>query len=325
MALAAAKRCTSCRRRISGRFIESDKGAFCSNRCYSKTLPPCDTCGKRLTGRYLTLEDKKFCSQKCYESVLPRCELCERPVNAHSRIDGHVFCQRCASGSRCAECMLPFRRGLRFADGRAVCQDCGKSAVADAAEAAKLYVHAQRDHFRITKLKSAAAPKLKLVDRTQLRELMGFGPNPPSHGMVARGYYRRSESQFVTKNFLGRVIEEKKTVVKTIFALHGMRRDNFLATVVHELTHDMIAEQFPAVGETPLWVQEGVCQYVAATYCRQSKFADTLRQLEESPDPTYGDGYRYFKRTFGDNNYSGLLRWLRSTAPARAPAQPPKK
>ena len=140
-----------------------------------------------------------------------------------------------------------------------------------------------------------------------------------THGAKAvRGFYSRETVTDVYKNFFGKEVDRKESVSEQIHILSHQRPDNFMATAIHELTHDLIADHYPRLKDAPDWVHEGICQYVAATYCRKFQFGDALHVIETSPNPVYGDGYRYFKKTLGDNNWAGLKNWmLNSPVPSR--------
>jgi len=89
------------------------------------------------------------------------------------------------------------------------------------------------------------------------------------------------------------------------------------------LTHDLIAELFPEItDDLPGWIEEGICQYTAAAVCKRNGFAAALNKIETCPDEEYGDGYRYFKRLFGTDNWAKLAKWIRETDLQQLPCRP---
>jgi hypothetical protein len=287
------------------------------------TLDGCNHCGIKLKGRYIISEKKKFCSNACLESILPQCEVCEKPLIRRLTIKGHVFCDLHAKSPRCTACQLPFLRGGELPDLRHVCETCNKIVIYDMVEAMKLFRIARQELYRITARKSRQIPKLKLVGRDQLNKRTNLRVDQQD-GLQLNGFYHRTETTRTSRNGFGKTTTAKK-VEKTIYILYALSPDTFLTTAVHEFTHDMIAEFFPHLDGLPLWAEEGICQYVAVLLCRKRDFADQLESIQTSPDRIYGDGYRYFEKKVGPNNWSGLLQWMKHTDPKKLPAGAPKQ
>jgi hypothetical protein len=318
----AARNCSSCAKSIKGRYITSGIKAYCSQTCFVTTLDECNHCGIKLKGRYIISEKKKFCSNACLESILPQCEVCEKPLIRRLTIKGHVFCDLHAKSPRCTACQLPFLRGGELPDLRHVCETCNKIVIYDMVEAMKLFRIARQELYRITARKSRQIPKLKLVGRDQLNKRTNLRVDQQD-GLQLNGFYHRTETTRTSRNGFGKTTTAKK-VEKTIYILYALSPDTFLTTAVHEFTHDMIAEFFPHLDGLPLWAEEGICQYVAVLLCRKRDFADQLESIQTSPDRIYGDGYRYFEKKVGPNNWSGLLQWIKRTDPKKLPATAPK-
>lgn len=321
-AAAWARNCAVCGRTIKGRYIVgSDGKAYCSRRCFEKSLPTCAVCGKRLHGKFLTANGKTYCSEKCWKTTLPVCELCGRHTAATVTIDGHVYCPQHGNGPRCASCGLPYLQGKHLKDGRTLCLKCFGQGVFKREAAAKLYRRARREQTRLTGDVLVPVPVLRLVGIKRLNALLSKYLGNSSRSI--RGFYDRRE-ETTTSRLLGRVVSKEQEVHKTIYILYGLGPKDFLATAVHETTHDWLWEKHPEVGKAPLWVAEGICQYAAATVCRRLGYRNCLREIEQSRDPVYGDGYRYFANLLGPDNWSKLEAWLRAGNPARVPDQAPK-
>ena len=318
----AARNCGTCAKSIKGRYITSGNKAYCSQTCFVTTLDECDHCGIKLKSRYITSEKKKFCSNACLESILPQCEICEKPLIRRHTIKGHAFCDLHAKSPRCTACQLPFLRGGELPDLRYVCETCNEIVIYNMEEAMKLFRLARQELYQITARKSRQIPKLKLVGRDRLNKLTNLRVDQQD-GMQLNGFYHRTETTRTSRNGFGKTTTAKK-VEKTIYILYALSPDTFLTTAVHEFTHDMIAEFFPHLDGLPLWAEEGICQYVAVLLCRKRDFSEQLESIQTSPDRIYGDGYRYFEKKLGPNNWSALLQWMKRIDPKKLPAAAPK-
>lgn len=319
--VAEVLRCATCGRRVSGRYLTASGKAYCSEVCFEKTLPQCPVCGRRVKGKHPVSEGVHYCSDACYERTLPRCEICGLPVRRGATVDGHVYCAEHADLPRCSNCGLPSAHTIPLEDERRLCRVCMKAAVFDLKVGERLYREAEDLVFNATRLRSPTRPVLRLAWLTEIRERLSYETDSR---MVQRGLYSRTVTTTRKTNIFGRVVEEVREIDETVYLLHGMAPRTMLITAAHELTHDLIAEEFPEVREdAPLWVEEGICQYVAAMVCRQRGFTDILEEIESCPDPVYGDGYRYIKRRAGAYNWSALVHWVRTNDLSRLPRSAP--
>jgi hypothetical protein len=217
---------------------------------------------------------------------------------------------------------LPFAKGYELDDGRKVCAGCHPRLVYDADQAWTLY-QAARDQVRaVTGLQSPTLPRLELVGLERMPE----GRRQFDEGSkIQRGMYERRVTTTTTKNLLGMKLGESKSIVEAVLILFALSRDEFIATAAHELTHDLLAEQFPEIAESaPDWVEEGICQYVSAMVCRRNSFTDMLNDIETSTLPDYGRGYRYFKRQCGDDNWPAVVKWMHTTDLSKLPSELPE-
>jgi len=319
-AQAAAQRCSVCRRKVGRKYLTAGGKTLCSDRCYRKTLPQCSVCGKRISGKFVTAEGKKFCSSKCFETTLPVCEICGVRLRKAMTMEGRLYCEPHAKGPLCCGCGLPFRTGRELPDTRSICDACNERAVHDLDAASRLYAKAREEVRRVTGLRSNTLPRLELVGLDRMPEALR---KLKQASVVQRGQYKRSTQTTTTKNLLGWKLKEKTNVEERVMILYALGPDEFMSTASHELTHDLLAEFFPQIPDVaPSWAEEGICQYVAATVCRGQGFKAQLKQIETSPHPEYGDGYRYFKRCFGDNNWRAISAWMRTTDLKQLPAAP---
>lgn len=302
-------RCEVCGKRIEERYVRQGDRVFCSKRCYESTLPVCAACGRRITGTYLTHDGRTYCSDRCFERTLPTCEICGRRLREVYTLAGHTYCRQHAESPRCFHCGLPFGRGKRLQDGRHICERCDHGLIYRHAAGERLFRQAIRDVQMITGLKSPTPPPFDLVGLGDM-DLERWQSHVGT--VVERGRYRRLTNTTEARNVFGRVMRRDVKVAERIRILYGLRADQFRSTAVHELMHDIIAEYFPEVSaDSPMWVEEGVCQYVSAIMCRRHGFEKELRDIESSPHPVYGSGYRFFRHHFGATNWGAVAGWLR--------------
>jgi len=314
-------RCASCGGEIRGRYLHGENGNYCSQACFDKTLPACAACGRRCGGQHLVMKGVDYCSRACLETRLPHCELCGKALEKSIVIGTHTFCEPHAAGPKCWKCQLPFARGSKLKDGRHVCAACDRGALYNLADARPHLDQARHEVWRITGFRSPTVPELALVG---LDDFTRISRSTPAAGMMQRGLYRRETETTTERNVFGRVRHRHEEVTETLYILYGLAPHEFVATAAHELTHDLLAEKYPRLGEnTPAWVQEGICQYVSAAVCLLNGYYDELKAIEDSPDPDYGGGYRFFKNKFSDGRWSSLARWLDTADLAALPARPP--
>lgn len=320
---AASKRCSVCETKIRGRYLTVGEQVFCSKKCHHTILENCSQCDKKLAGKFIVSEDKKYCSKHCFETTLPECEICAEKLMHRHIINGHIFCEYHMKGPHCGSCQLPFARGGELPDKRHICEKCNETAIYDIDDGMPLFRRARFVLHKITGNKSPQIPKLRLVGRDKLEEMNNV-TSITHDSMHLNGFYRRTETERNMRNGFGRVVKSSLDVKKTIYIAYALTPNTFLATAVHEFTHDMISEFYPDLQEAPLWVQEGICQYLAAIVCNESGYKDELGSIESSPDNVYGDGYRYFKRTLGAHDWPAMLKWIQAADVEKLAADVPR-
>ncbi len=306
--------CSVCRQTIKGKYVRFPDGSV---RCL-KCLPKCAVCGKRVSGKHYRHKGKRYCSMKCFETILPKCELCSSPMKSWKKIQDHRFCQRCAKLPRCSECMLPMVKGKKYKDGRMVCPTCSKFVITDHDKAKAYYLRARRELEKVTGHKTAIIPELRLVSAHEIAKTVKNQLQYMPSGVV-RGFYQRTETFEEGRE------DKPLKVTREILMLYGMRANNYVVTGVHEFTHDLISEKFARIKQAPAWVQEGICQYTAYVVARKYKLEKYYRAIELHPGEAYGDGFRYFVRNFGPDNWEDIETWIRTVDVDKIPAKAPKK
>lgn len=317
-------KCDECGRRVGPRHIRVGDKAYCGEACLTRSLPTCSVCHKRIKGQYKVLNGKKYCSQACMDTAVPKCERCRAPLYQSMIINGHKFCLECGEKPTCWGCRLPKPLTKKLSDGRLLCADCARGAVLSQEKAEELYMIARHEQKRVTGIVSPTTPTLRLVGQDVLK---AEAPKNADLDAVQWGVYRR---EVTTRGIRGMFNKPPPTetvhVSEVVFILGGLNRQNFITTAAHEFTHDLLAENYPDIAaKAPDWVEEGICQYVAAGVCLLNGWFNELKAIELAPDNDYGGGYRFFKRKFGDADWEEVVDWMNTVDVAQLPVVPPQK
>ena len=241
-----------------------------------------------------------------------------------STIEGHKFCDKCIDKPRCFECGVPARKGIKFNDDRRVCDRCQKDLLTKERDFKLVHLKAQKELKTITGELTAVAPALKLADLTEMMKLNGVKGKATGDPRL-RGFYYRMEQYATGRDARGRRFQRLEKVTRKIYMLHAMSPENAIITAIHENTHDLMAEHYKPTVKAPLWVQEGLAQYTASIFARRNKMTRQIESIRKHPSPDYGSGYRYFQKKFGDDNWSGVAKWLKSTDVTKLPKKSPVK
>jgi hypothetical protein len=243
-------------------------------------LPVCVGCGDTIgPGKYI--QDNWGASYHTQHANLKRCFYCARGIST-----------------------LNTGGGVRYSDGRDVCNICQQTAVTsqseaeEAADRIRTRMEAWGLHFDYGQIPIA------LVDQTTLDRQFGR----------SMGRHEGKISGLTTKKWrkdrTGKITEREVT----ISMLYGLPLEVYEKTVAHELMHawmflDKQPEHAPAL-------EEGVCN-LAAYYILQenrSQFAGFMKEaLYKSPSPTYGQGLRRAIRYVQAHQFPGLVKMLRSS------------
>ncbi|MEI9851213.1 MAG: protein DA1 [Sphingomonas sp.] len=240
----------------------------------------CRLCSRHIDGTFIDM-DGTPAHRECYlEHRAPRCVPCKRPIEDSYVVDlwGQNSCARCQASGTCDYCggglrALPWER-------RGVCPTCAGLAVRDAATARRLYAEvvawAEGKRF----FENFAQPPMRLCSREQISRDF-----PDMLG--AMGIAQKSMWETPT----GMSVKAEQVVIR-----EGLPAPLFQMVAAHELGHVWIA----AHGVTLISAQEeeGFCEVLSylwtADHCRFGRDG-ILRQIAESTDPVYGDGFRMMK------------------------------
>lgn len=242
--------------------------------CYQERFGlRCAICGDFIEGRYFTdLWDNRYCAR--HQQEYPPCHACQRLV-----------CQSLTGG------------GVRYNDGRIYCRLCRATAI-DTPEQA--HAVTQQVQARMARYGVDTRPwgpfELKM---TPLSGIVEPGEDPAT--THRRG---RTETQTEYINH-----QETNRRIQVIHLLGGMPETLFAGVMAHELGHVWLFMHH--ADDLPKPLAEGLCNLFAYLTYRELNTAETrvyLRQLEEDPDPVYGDGFRRALRWYQQAGLSPLLQ-----------------
>ena len=312
-----APRCAGCEDPIEGRYLTAIERKWHPHHFV------CATCQRPIVGSRFVEEAGQPYHEACSaETFNPRCEICLTPVTDHylTNFWKEAFChyhseelQQCYACGRLISEHLT-NNGVRFDDGRTVCNLCRRTGVDSLGAAETL---ARKVTAKLANLGFALSPASFPLRLVAQRELVQEG----SHGERING-----TTQLAIETRDGKVVKRE---VAAILMLHGLPAAAFSATYAHELGHVWLFQQhFP---ELPLQVEEGICELFAYLWLTSNPgpWSDYLIHLKElSTDPVYGEGYRIARINLKQMNPVELFEYVkihhRFPNPAiAAPGAPP--
>jgi hypothetical protein len=264
-------RCAHCDRPITGPYSEY-AGRNYHIDCFEDNVAlKCSLCGSMIHGEYL---QDYWGNSYCYrhDGEAPVCDSCGRFISDHTT-DG----------------------GVRYDDGRFVCNICRPKSITDVGEILTL-VHEVAERMSGFGMKvDYNGVKIHLVGRDDMQKLSGH------HSKGLRGFTDYREDF--------RVFGKAKNRRMDMYLLYGMPRMELVSTIAHELGHVWQFNHGRFRNER-LWA-EGSCNYAAylvlGTYPgREGSFFRT--SLTRDEDAVYGDGLRRVK-TLAEAE--GTKKWLR--------------
>lgn len=294
--------CAHCNKVLATTWVESD-GEKYHRACFENHVQlRCGICGKPIHGEYVDHEDGAF-HERCYKlTKLPRCAVCSQPVEGPHLMDAWGNKAHTEHGGRevdlCDSCgriisQQTSKGSSTYSDGRIICGLCRKTAVMHLRSPGKM----QRS---LTTLLGSVGIggipdniPLKLVNLDSLKQHSGDMFSDSARGFTMTTRYAR-------KNTATRVDH-------TIFILSGLPLEEFKAVLAHELLHVWLIEHKVDLSHTNT---EGFCNLGAmlVNQTENSPFSlNLLRQLENNPDPVYGDGYRTMKERLDRLGWDGLI------------------
>lgn len=245
----------------------------------SASSPVCAGCGQGIgPGRYVVDQWKH--AYHTEHAQLPRCTYCARGISAYNT-----------------------QGGVRYADGREVCNVCRATAVEDVrvAQAATARVRARLESWGL-RFAYGTIP-IQLVDQASLER--SFGRSLGAHDGKINGLTTKKWA----KDAKGRVVMREVT----IHMLDGLPLEVYEKTVAHELMHAwMFLDDQPQHAPA---LEEGVCNLASYYWLQESStpLAGFMREaMYKSASPAYGEGLRRAVRYVQRFGFNGLVTMLRA-------------
>jgi hypothetical protein len=303
-----APHCAVCGKPLSGSYVESGGKPY-HEECFRNAVAPrCAYCGKPLSGRYVEAEGKSYHSECYREYVVPRCIYCNEPLMGEYAVDhwGGKYClkhrQEYPACDFCGRLIPPAQqeRGGKKPDSTR-CPVCRSRAIDTLEQAAAPFAGVKRwvagqgltfNNFPIS---------LQLCDREFLAKQGRTKDQPHTLGVTMS----------TTHSLNGRVTH---TDVDGVAVLAGLPTPLFEGVVTHELGHVwLIAHGIK--GLLP-WAEEGFCELLSYRYYMQLDTPESryhAGNIEKSPDPVYGEGFRRVRAIAERVGFANLLNTLQTS------------
>jgi len=262
----------------------------------------CAYCGEPIDGAYMEQGGKLYHKTCWEEHVALRCSLCGRIIQGSYVKDSWGNLYHTSHRKETAECEYCGRfisekvtgGGVRYADGRNVCNICRRTAVDGEGTGRRLLAEAASRLAGIGVKVDPSRVRLQLVDVDLMGKLSG------DRSRLRTGYTQYEwESSSEGK---------RRSESVTVDVLIGMPRIETIATMAHELTHVWLSRE--GRFETEPALAEGSCNYAAVRVLEGysgPEAAHLIVKMKGSEDPVYGEGLRRVIR-FADRN--GAPAWL---------------
>jgi hypothetical protein len=193
------------------------------------------------------------------------CPVCHQPMTARRGValTGEQFCDRHLGQTNCRLCAMPAKAHDRTI---ALCRRCASTSIRTQADV-KRELPAMKRQLADLGIRTITPVRVELATPEQLD---GIANN----------------------HALGVTISRERSVVRLL-----VRQDlpfvKFGTTVAHEVMHTWMTQN--GFGELPPLVAEGLCQMLAHAWIRRQDgilAAAERHQIENNPDPIYGEGFR---------------------------------
>ncbi|HET6349827.1 MAG TPA: LIM domain-containing protein [Candidatus Krumholzibacteria bacterium] len=294
--------CAACGKPITGGIFQT-KGKSYHTECFR-----CAYCDRPITGTYSEYKGKNYHTDCFTRHVALRCALCGDIIRGEYLQDfwGNSYCLRHEHDAPvCDSCgrFISDRTtggGVRYDDGRYICNLCRPESVTDIDEILAL-VHEVAVHMKSAGMRvDYDGIRIHLIGRNEMQKLSGH------HSNGLRGFTDYSEDF--------RVFGRSHDRHMDMYLLYGMPRMELISTIAHELGH---VWQFNHGGfrNDRAW-SEGSCNYAAYLVLsqypgRESAFFRT--SLTRDDDNVYGDGFRRVKTLAEARGTKTWLKYLASS------------
>lgn len=276
--------CGNCGEEIKGPHFET------AGKYYHPDHFRCDYCNRSIDGAYTDYKEKSYHRECFREGVALRCSLCGGIISGEYILDywGNSYHKHHKSDApSCDSCSRFIAEnitggGVRYDDGRYICEICHKTSVTSIDEIVRLVEQVARQMATFGMGPDFKGMNVHLIGRDEMQKLAG------QHSAGLRGFTDYSEKW----RFFGRASGRKLD----IYFLYGMPRRELISTIAHELAHVWQFNHGRFQNDRKL--REGSCNYAAFLVLGHypgQKSAFFRSTMLNDPDERYGDGFRRVK------------------------------
>ena len=268
--------CARCGKPLAGRgFFERDGRAYCEADYHLLFTPKCAVCGDPLRGTYsINLWGDNYCAR--HDNELHRCYSC-----------GRLLSGRLTGG------------GVRYHDGRHICNLCKRTAVDRPAEGERIMLEVRQALTKVGMDLGTSRIPLRLTDQAELRHRSTETYAGDPSGMACTKLWTQGSQ------VLRRDVEE-------ILVLSGLPREHFATVAAHELGHAwLFLNAFPKLAPQ---VEEGICGLCEYLWLKRQRTREAqyrLTVMDHNQDPVYGAGFRSALRALDGRTFPALLEYVR--------------
>jgi hypothetical protein len=288
--------CHKCGDPILDSFFETD-GHYYHTDCFT-----CFYCSKPIQGIYTTYRGNHY-HTKCFENnVAKRCSICDGVITGEYLIDFWGNISHLSHRDETRECEYCGRfiaprvtgGGVRYSDGRYVCNICREDAVTTRNEASLILAEVARHMAGFGMEINLGEIDLHIVGLKEMQEKSGKG-----------SYRLTGFTDFEEIKSLFGVLSRRRI---DVYLLYGMPRADVVSTLAHELAH---VWQFVAGRlKNDQAFAEGSCNYVSYLVLLNYRDGGTdyvIANLVDDENEIYGEGFRRVKRYA---EAEGIETWL---------------
>ncbi len=270
--------CASCNIPFKkGKFIPKDGIPYCEKDYHILFTRKCDICGQPLVKAYLSdTWDHFFCTK--HKKDLPNCFSC-----------GRLICQAFTRG------------GVRYGDGRYMCNLCGESSVDNDKEAARLLQVVRKGLAKYGISTGREELPLRLVDQKELKKQGSkhSSKTPPS-GRTLTNISLVNEKEVDRK-------------ISAVLALHGLPKIHLATILAHELGHCFLfLNHYPEMDQK---TEEGFAELCSFLWLSGEKGEMVKRQiqgLEKNKVTVYRKGFLKARAAYQKHGLKKILKELKA-------------
>ncbi len=322
-------RCQGCKKAVKGRYVKAMgarwhescfrckgcKEAFAGesfvvfrNQAFHPDCLKCLGCRKPIRGSYVEYEEMPWHPACAEKQTAPLCSVCLNPLTANYFVDfwGNSFCNNHSGHPECSSCGRLVcdnltDGGMQYPDGVVICNLCSLNGISSQERADKIAEEMRSALASVgLKLNSTQTP-VRLCGRDELNGAShhNFHDNHPILG-VTRTTTTHQKGRLLARNF------------DCILIQINLPEEHFRTVMIHELTHAWFFYNY--FENLPLKVEEGMCVLMEYIWLKNLDTKDAEyrgKQIELSPDPIYGEGFREARDSLNYMPLKSLLEFIK--------------